>query len=155
MQTEGKIVELEGKLCAPMEDGSVSLKKSDQFKDTRNHFIILLDEKGGWTEALMSLTSTQIKKSKILMSSLSAVKVRGDNGQMFSPPAFASVIHATTVAESNDKGSWYGVKLERKGAVERREIYEAAKRFHASVKSGVVSAKYEDNDAAAGDDGKI
>lgn len=154
MRDDGDIVELDGKLYAPAENGSVNPKTCDQFKDTRNHYILILDEEGGWTEALLSLTSTQIKKSKMLMSALAAVKVNGPNG-MFTPPTFSSVINATSIAESNDKGSWYGVKFERVGAVDRREVYEAAKRFHGSVKAGAVQAKYEQEHDADGGDGKI
>lgn len=153
MREKGQIVEMENQLYAPNEQGAVNPKMCDRFKDTRNHYVLVLDEEGGWTEALMSLTSTQIKKSKMLMSALAAVKVRNEGGAPFTPPTFANVIHVTSVAESNDKGSWYGVKMERVGPVERREIYEAAKRFHSSVKSGAVQAKYEETAAEAATEG--
>jgi hypothetical protein len=146
MRNKGQIVELEGKLYAPEPDGSVNEKKSDRFNDTRNHYVLILDEKtGAWAEALLSLTSTQIKKSKALMSALAAVKLKNAAGQMFTPPTFANVVRVTTTPESNDKGTWFGVKFELAGQVDRTEVYAAAKAFHANIAKGGVQVKYEDN----------
>lgn len=145
MRANGKIVELEGKLYAPEPDGSVSDKKSDRFNDTRNHYVLIIDEKtGAWTEALLSLTSTQIKKSKMLMSALASVKLKNGAGQMFTPPTFANFVRVTTTPESNDKGTWFGVKFELAGTVDRPEVYAAAKAFHANIAKGGVQVKYED-----------
>jgi len=143
MRSKGQIVELEGRLYIPKEDGSVSEKTCDRISDTRNHYVLVIDEQSGaWKEALLSLTSTQIKKSKMLMSALASVKVTGPNG-LFTPPTFANMVRMTTVPESNDQGTWFGSKFELLGQVERAEVYTAAKAFHASVAKGGVVAKYE------------
>lgn len=152
MRAKGQIVELEGRLYAPEADGSVSDKKSDRFNDTRNHYVLIMDQaSGAWTEALLSLTSTQIKKSKMLMSALASVKLKNGAGQMFTPPTFANYVRVTTVGESNDKGTWFGVKFELAGQVDRNEVYAAAKAFHSNVTKGSVNVRYEDapEDAAA------
>lgn len=144
MRTRGEIVELDGKLYVPLADGTVHEKKCDRIADVRNHYVLLIDNaSGAWKEALMSLASTQIKKSKMLMSALASVKVNGANG-MVTPPTFANYVRATSVPESNDKGTWFGVKFELAGFVDRSEVYAAAKAFHASVAKGGVVAKYED-----------
>lgn len=146
MRASGKIVELEGQLYAPLEDGTVSDKKCDKFRDTRAHYVLLVDaETGAWKEALLSLSSTQIKKSKMLMSALASVKLKNGSGQLFTPPTFSNFVHVTTLGESNDKGSWFGVKFELAGSVDRAELYAAAKAFHANVSKGVVDVKYEDD----------
>lgn len=145
LRAKGQIVELEGKLYAPESDGSVSDKKSDRFNDTRNHYVLIIDEKtGAWTEALLSLTSTQIKKSKTLMSALASVKLKNAAGQMFTPPTFANLVRVTTIPEANDKGTWFGVKFELAGQVDRPEVYAAAKAFHANIAKGGVQVKYDD-----------
>lgn len=150
MRAEGKVVDLDGKLFVPLADGSVNDKKCDRISDTRNHYVLLMDEAtGSWTQALLSLTSTQIKKSKMLMSALASVKVRGPSG-LYTPPTFANVVRATSVPESNDKGTWHGVKFELLTRVDRSEVYAGAKAFHGSVAAGIVEAKYED----AGDAGE-
>jgi hypothetical protein len=146
LRGNGQIVEQEGRLYFPLADGSVSDKKCDRVADVRNHYVLLVDrETGGWTNALLSLGSTQIKKSKMLMSALASVKVQGSSG-MYTPPTFANVVSLSTVPESNDKGTWHGVRFELAGAVSRSELYLAAKAFHASVASGTVEAKYSDAD---------
>jgi hypothetical protein len=151
LRAKGQIVELEGRLYAPESDGSVSDKKSDRFNDTRNHYILIIDqETGAWTEALLSLSSTQIKKSKMLMSALASVKLKNASGQLFTPPTFANFVHVTTVGESNDKGTWFGVKFELAGQVDRSEVYAAAKAFHANIAKGGVQVKYEDSAPAEG-----
>lgn len=149
MRVKGQIVEQEGRLYAPEPDGSVSDKKSDRFNDTRNHYVLIMDEAtGAWTEALLSLTSTQIKKSKMLMSALASVKLKNASGQLYTPPTFANYVRVTTVGESNDKGTWFGVKFELAGQVERAEVYAAAKAFHTNIVKGGVQVKYEDAEAA-------
>lgn len=146
MRAAGKIVDLDGKLYIPLEDGTVNDRKCDRISDTRNHYVLLIDtETGAWKEALLSLTSTQIKKSKMLMSALASVKVNGANG-MFTPPTFANYVKMTSLPESNDKGTWFGVKFELAGQVDRPEIYAAAKAFHGSVSKGAVAAKYEEHE---------
>ena len=154
MRAKGQIVELDGQLYAPAEDGSVSDKKSDKFRDTRAHYVLIVDnETGAWKEALLSLTSTQIKKSKMLMSALASVKLRNAAGALFTPPTFSNFVKVSTLGESNDKGSWFGVKFELAGSVDRPELYAAAKAFHANVAKGAVDVKYEaasDEPASAG-----
>ena len=146
MRARGEISELDGKLYVPLPDGTVSDKKCDRISDTRNHYVLLVDEEtGAWKEALMSLTSTQIKKSKMLMSALASVKVQGASG-LFTPPTFANTVRVLTTPESNDKGTWFGLKFELAGQVTRPELYAAAKAFHASVAKGTVIAKYEEAD---------
>lgn len=153
MRARGEISELDGKLYIPMPDGTVSDKKCDRISDTRNHYVLLVDDAtGAWKEALMSLTSTQIKKSKMLMSALASVKVQGPNG-LFTPPTFANTVRVTTTPESNDKGTWFGVKFELSGQVTRPELYAAAKAFHAAVAKGAVVAKYDQADEHAEDKG--
>lgn len=145
LRAKGQIVEVDGQLFAAAADGVVDPKRNDRYKDTRNHYVLVINpETGGWTEALLSLSSTQIKKSKMLMSALASVKLRTTNGQMYTPPTFANYVRATTAGESNDKGSWFGVKFELSGVVDRTEVYAAAKAFHANVAKGSVQVKYED-----------
>src|SRR5690606_30643086 len=109
MRDRGQVVEFENRLYFPQADGSVHEKKCDRLSDTRNHFVLILDEEGSWKEALLSLSSTQIKKSKMLMAALANVKLSGKSGR-FTPPTYANIVRITAVPESNDKGSWYGVR---------------------------------------------
>lgn len=148
MRERKEVVEFENRLYFPLPDGSVNEKRCDRVSDTRNHFILFNDGTGAWTEALLSLSSTQIKKSKLLMAALANVRFDGPNGK-FQPPTFANIIRATTVPESNDKGSWRGIRFVIDGVVSR-EIYNAGKAFHAKIVAGDVTVKYDET-AAAGE----
>ena len=143
MREKGQVVEMDGRLFAPLADGSVNEKKSDRFSDTRNHYCLLIDPNTGFTtQVLLSLSSTQIKKSKALMSMLASVKKPGPNG-LFTPPTFGLMVRATTIPESNEKGSWMGIKFDMAGDVSDPYIYQAAKAFNQSVARGAVAANYE------------
>jgi hypothetical protein len=132
MTADGTLHDLEGRLYFPAEDGSINPKRSDRLSDTRNHFALL--EGGG--NVLLSLTSTQIKKSKALMSMLSGVRVKAPNGTAVCPPTWANRVRVTTVLESNDQGSWYGVKFTLEGMTKSAEDYAAGKAFYMSLREG-------------------
>lgn len=150
MRDAGAIKELEGKLYVPLPDGSINEKKCDRISDTRNHYVLLLDDEGGWTTALMSLTSTQIKKSKLLSSMIASAKMPLADGRRITPASWANIIRLTSIPESNDKGSWMGARFEMEGFVKDRALYAAGKAFHDSVIAGHVQAKYEDTDGVGG-----
>lgn len=164
LRAAGKIVDIDGRLYFPDEDGSIRRGKDgtiqcDRVSDTRNHYVLLIDEEtGAWQQALLSLTSTQIKKSKTLMAALASAKIQGASG-LFTPPTFANIVHATTLPESNDKGNWFGIRMEIVDRVTRADLYAAAKAFRDSVVKGQVEVKYEDQPEtsagahAAGDGG--
>jgi hypothetical protein len=153
MRDNGQVKELDGRLYFPMPDGSVNEKRSDRLSDTRNWYLLVLDEaSGGWTTALLSLTSTQIKKSKMLMSMLQSVRLRTPEGAMARPAMFYNIVRITTTPESNDKGSWFGVRFELAGnTAGRADLHAEAIAFAESVRAGSVTARYEETPPAAQD----
>jgi hypothetical protein len=62
---------------------------------------------------------------------------------------YSQVYRLTSLAESNDKGKWFGWEIERVGPVENMDLYQAAKAFAAQVGSGAVRVKHESDDANA------
>lgn len=153
MRQKGEVKEHKNKLFVVDKDGDFDVDESDYFVDTRNHYVIILDPKtGSWSNALISMGSTQIKKSRALMTALSSIKLNGPNG-LFTPPTFANVIKSTTVPESNDKGNWFGWRFEIKGQLTaaQKPIYLAARKFHESVVKGEVEHRYE-QEGVAGDE---
>lgn len=150
MRQSGEVVDFEGRLYFPLEDGSVNPKKCDSLADVRNHFgLIYNPETGEITQVLMSLGSTQIKKSKQLMAMLSAIKVKSGAG-LVTPPTWASMVRLQTVVESNDKGSWYGLKVTPEGFVPNQEVYDAGKAFHDLIAAGSATVDYAAAEQAAG-----
>lgn len=153
MRDQGLIKEMDGKLLMPLPDGSLHEKKSDRVSDTRNWYVLLLDEDGSWRTALISLTSTQIKKSKVLMSMIQSVKVKDGAGVPRPVAPYWNVIRASTVGESNDKGTWHGWRFERVGdTAGMKQLHAEAVAFAESIRAGRVQARYEEP-AGGGDAG--
>lgn len=144
MAARGEIVEYENRYYFPDANGAVDPKKCDHLMDTRSHFVLIIDPETGYAaQALFPLSSTQIKKSKALMTALNNVRVKASNGQMVKPPTWMSQFRLTTVKESNDQGSWYGVKLEPAGFVQSADIYAQGKEFYEAISSGEARVNYE------------
>ena len=128
--------------------------ENDELKDTRNHFVLMQTESGAWTGALLSLSSTQIKKSKRWMSLILGIEMRNAQGKPFNPPSFSHVYKLSAVKEENSKGSWWGLQVEKVESVGDAELYAKAKAFHNSVSAGEVEVAppQADVEAAGSDD---
>ncbi len=129
----------------------------DILKDTRNHFILFQSGNGTWGQALLSLASTQIKKSKRWMSLINGIELKDGKGKSFTPPSFSHIYKLTTVKEENNKGKWHGLVVELVGMVEDPSIYEKAKEFNKNINAGLVevSQPVDDSDAAPADDSRF
>ena len=100
-----------------------------QLADTRLHGVILLN--GDMPlPALISLTSTQIKKSKRWLTQMQE-RQREDN-----LPTFAHVYKITTVPERNDRGNWMGLKIEPAGDVADQDHVDTAVSFFKALQVG-------------------
>jgi hypothetical protein len=156
MREKGDVVDLDGRLYFPDENGNVNPERSDKLSDTREHFVIIMNPlTGSLQQAVMSLKSTQIKKSKQLMAQLSGLQWARADGTKFNPATFAVLIKVTTVPEKNDEGTWSGYRFDLAGRVSDPQAYATAKAFHALVSSGravVDHAKDADTIDNAADD---
>jgi hypothetical protein len=127
-------------------DGRLIDSEGNLLSDTRTHYVLVLDGKGGYQPAVISLASSQIKKSRQWMSKMNGIKMQRADGTHFTPAMFSHQYRITTVSESNDKGSWFGLKVETLGAVESAELYQAAKAFRDAVSSGEVKEQVRTTD---------
>ena len=125
------------------------LDNGNYIENTANHYVMVIRDDGTPEPALISMKSTQLKKSRKWNSMMQSVKVAGKNG-LFTPPMYSQVYRLTTVAESNDKGKWFGWEVERVGPVEDASVYQAAKAFATSVNAGDVKVKHQDEAAETG-----
>lgn len=121
--------------------------EGDILKDTRNHFVLVKSASGVWQPAILSLTSTQIKKSKRWMSLIQGMEMRAPNGKVFTPPSFSHTYKLSTKKEENSQGSWWGVDVVVGGPVDDADVYAKAKTFHNSVASGEVEASQPQHDS--------
>lgn len=151
MRSNGEVAEGDdGRMYFPDEKGNVDEDECDRLQDTRNHFVLLIDSDGIGHQALMPLASTQIKKSKQLMAMLGNRRVVVD-GELKQRPTYSALLRVTTVPESNDQGSWFGVKFTLEGDVEDPMIMAMAKEFYKVCAAGKARVDYARMDPAPGE----
>jgi len=116
------------------------LPSGNYIATTAYHYVMVQGTDGNWSQAVISMTSTQLKKSRRWNSLMLTQKVEGPSGS-FTPPTYAIIYKLSTVSESNDRGSWFGYQVEKVGMVEDASIYNEAKSFSTAASRGDVEAK--------------
>lgn len=132
------------------ESGRMTLENGNYLSDTRYHYCILIGKNGETSYVVISMASTQIKKSRNWMTRMAALKIDGSNGAKFTPPTFSHAYRLTTVSEQNEKGNWKGwgpVEIDHMLGDGEEGIYQTAKDFRGQIDSG--KAKVEEPGSAA------
>lgn len=127
-------------------NGRDLLPNGNYLEDTRNHYVLVLvgDE---WYPAVVSMSATQLKKSRKWMTVMNTLKAkRKSDGALFTPPMFSHVYTLSSVGESNDKGSWKGWDVELARPVADANLYQAAKAFRDSVSQGEAKVQKTSED---------
>ena len=130
-------------------DNKDYLDNGNYIENTANHYVMVLDDNNVPSPALITMKSTQLKKSRKWNSMMAAVKIQGKNG-LFTPPMYSQIYLLTTQGESNDKVKWFGWEIERIGSVEDASVYMAAKQFAQSINAGEVKVKHEGDEPSTG-----
>jgi hypothetical protein len=128
-------------------DNKDYLDSGNYIENTANYYVMLINNDNVPEPALITMKSTQLKKSRKWNSMMQSVKMTGKNG-LFTPPMYSQMYLLTTVAESNDKGKWFGWEVQRIGDVDKADLYNAAKSFAMSVGVGDVKVKHESESGA-------
>jgi len=121
------------------------IPSGNQLNDTRTFYVMIYKEAEGYaTPALITMTSTQIKKAKQWYMQQNMLRLKGPSGP-YRPPMYASKWRVTTVPESNEKGSWMGWAFEHAGYLKGPQdpVFVEAQEFAKSVKSGAVKPDFE------------
>jgi len=118
--------------------GRLMLENGDYLSDTRYHFCLLVKKDGSTTPVILSLASTQIRKSRNWMTTMQGIKLRRPDGSPFTPPSFSHFYAVTTVPEQNEKGSWKGLRVDLEGPLgdDDRDVYLDARQFREQVRGG-------------------
>ncbi len=106
--------------------------------NTHYHYC-MVDGGNGFSQAVLSMTSTQLKKSRRWNSMLMKALVKGPNG-MVQAPRFANLWKLTTVPEKNERGTWRGINIEPMGLVTDSALYMTAREFNSLIDSGAIRA---------------
>lgn len=91
--------------------------------------------------SFIPMTSTQLKKARRWNTLATSEKALRRDGTEFTPPLFYRAYVLSTVAESNDQGSWDGWKIERGPKIEEidgaaQKVFDLATGFYEQLKSG-------------------
>lgn len=120
-------------------DGSKDiLPNGHQIVDTRAHYVVVCRAGQAPAPMLLSLSSTQVKKSKRLNSDLD-LQMRSQGLQA----TFQLKYKVTTVPESNEHGSWRGWKFERVGLVDTQDEFDTALAFYKALRAGEVKVAHD------------
>jgi hypothetical protein len=147
------VINVDGRSYFADENGEVNPKTNDILVDTRNHYVMIVKDDGSFTPAVVSMTSSQLKKSRQWMSKMDGLKFTGKDGSVKTKPMFSHIYTLSTVPESNDAGSWFGYKItlgEEVSAVSPA-LYAAAKAFQKSITAGEVKVQQPTADSAVVD----
>lgn len=97
---------------------------------------------------IIAFSSTQLKKGRQWVTQSMNDRITGPGGKKIDTPLFFRAYKLTTVAESNDKGDWFGWRIEPMNKplmmmAEGRAFYAEAKKLAYDVASKKVIAKAE------------
>ena len=123
------------------------LENGNYIETCGNHYILLVENNGNATPAVITMKATQLKKSRKWNSMMLNLKLNGKNG-LFTPPSYSHYYRLKTMKEGNDKGNWYGWEISRESQLEDANLYAIAKGFADSVTKGERKVKYEEDNSS-------
>lgn len=109
------------------EKGQFECKNGNVLIDTRYFFCLLLRDDMDPKPVVLALQSTQIKKAKNWLTKMQSMRALGGDGKKFMPPMFSCIWKVSSVGESNQKGDFFGYKIEIEGAIDDKKLYDLAK----------------------------
>jgi hypothetical protein len=105
--------------------------------DTAYYFTLAVPDSGMF-QAMVSMSSTQLKKSRKWNSLMKGIVLKTKAGKSFTPPMYSHIYLLQTEPESNDQGSWYGWKITTVKMLDDMDLLQLAKKFNDQIKSGAV-----------------
>lgn len=133
------------------EKGVPITENGNLLADTRYFFCLRVGKDQDATPCILSLGSTQIKKARNWLTKMQSLKEDGPHGK-FTPPMFSKVWKISSVMEKNDKGSWYGYKMDLEGSITAPELFALAKSSRASFKMTNVKPPVEEESSSVVDE---
>ena len=135
--------------------GQDILPNGNILTNTAQFFVILMDGDGP-QRCLITMSSSQLKKARKWVTQMQSLTAQGKNGP-YTLPMMSHKYQMTTVAESNDKGNWFGWDINKVGPINLgddadKNIFEMAVAFAKSVKAGEVEVTEKSTEPQAKED---
>lgn len=126
--------------CKKDDKGRLINERGNQLVDTCEYYVFIVTEEGH-QPAVLSMSSTQISKSKRWNTLINNIRVQTPQGKI-SPAIFYMSYRFTTVPESNEKGNWIGWAIKKEKPTmeleDGKNIYLDAREFQKQIKEGSV-----------------
>jgi hypothetical protein len=125
--------------------GADILANGNYIQTSATHYSLVVNG-DSYQQVMIAMSGTQLKRSRTWNSVMASLKVKSSSGNVFTPPSYSHKYKLTTVAESNDRGNWFGWNIELLGVLEEEEmfLYEAAKHFASTISfEGATSSDSE------------
>jgi len=121
------------------ERGKHILPNGNELINTASHYVILLSPTYGPTQSVISMSATQLKKSRRWNTMMVSNTVTLPDGSIKPAPSFARAYLLKTVTESNKHGSWFGYEIGEARDVSS-DSFKLGATFHQAVMAGTVKA---------------
>jgi hypothetical protein len=121
------------------ERGQDILPNGNYLANTASHYVVLLSPTYGPTQAVISMTSTQLKKSRRWNTQMVSQTMTLPDGSVKPMPSFSSAYKLKTMPESNKHGTWFGYDVGEHRAVTSEEFHLGAA-FYKAVMAGTIKA---------------
>jgi hypothetical protein len=112
----------------------------DVARDTRNHYVLGKSSDGSWFTAILSLSSSMVKRSKRWMSRIYGIEMKDAKGKAFNPPSYSHIYKLTPVREEKGGDKWWSLEASLVGPVTDKHVYDKAKEFNLQVTAGLIKA---------------
>ena len=158
VKDHGSDISILGQLVKDPQTGRDVLPNGHELVRASLYYVYVIDEEtGSFQSAALSLSSTQLKKARRWNTLMETLSVKNPaTGKHFRPATFYMTYRLTSVAESNDKGSWSGIKVEYHRPVielpNGQDIYMAARSLRDAIQQGEVKTRSMDESVATESD---
>jgi len=116
------------KACKKDDKGKDILPNGNLLVPTAVYYVVYMHGEDS-AKAIISMTSTSLKKSRRWNSIMAGITMKGKEGTPFTPPLFSHTYKMTTVGEKNVHGSWYNWDISMNAPVDDPMVYQTGKQF--------------------------
>lgn len=121
-----------------------TLPNGNTLSETNQHYVLLIKPDGSYEPAVISMSSSQLKSSRLWNSLIKKVVRKDNKGRLFNPASYYCMYKVSTKSKQKDQYSWFVFDVSPAGVVPTRELYEAGKAFEQAVAKGTVRVKHDE-----------
>jgi len=144
-------------MCVQDDKGKLRTPDGNQMVLTAEYFVYVVGDDGNFSPAILSMSSSGIKKSKRWNSMINRLQIPHPSGKgTINPAMFWTAYKLTTTPEQNDMGSWFNWEVEmmfdaKSGGIlqnldQGQNIYLEAREFRKNIQSGEVKVQPDSSD---------